>query len=169
MNINKKIMIIKAKMHRLQVQLDFYKEIKQKRSTGSTVQESFEECLTAKQAEILEFVLKGLTNDDIADVLNVSVKTVKFHKTGIFAIFQVNNSEQLRKLLLSDQGIYEKLKKIREALYYNIAETEPAKPVEQGPAVGSTPAVVAGLYSGTQTSGFGISLPLGKPATFSAN
>jgi len=40
--------------------------------------------LTERQCEILGFMERGLSNKQIADVLGVSLSTVKFHLTGLF-------------------------------------------------------------------------------------
>jgi len=40
--------------------------------------------LTARQGEILQLMERGLSNKQIADVLDVSLSTVKFHIAGLF-------------------------------------------------------------------------------------
>lgn len=48
--------------------------------------------LTAKERLILQFASNGYTNTDIADVLNLNINTVKFHKRNIFQKLDVKNS-----------------------------------------------------------------------------
>ena len=41
--------------------------------------------LTEKQIEILKMLAQGQTNNQIAQVLNISVRTVKYHTTNIYS------------------------------------------------------------------------------------
>jgi TolB-like protein/tetratricopeptide (TPR) repeat protein len=47
--------------------------------------------LSPRRREILDLVIKGLTNDDIATVLTISPGTVRNHMTGVLADLQVAN------------------------------------------------------------------------------
>jgi two-component system, NarL family, nitrate/nitrite response regulator NarL len=47
--------------------------------------------LTKREARIIALVAKGMTNKDVADELNLSVKTVKHHMTNIMEKLQVKN------------------------------------------------------------------------------
>lgn len=50
--------------------------------------------LTARQAEILKYIAKGLSNQDIADVLGISLQTVKVHvKLTLSALGAANRAE----------------------------------------------------------------------------
>lgn len=50
--------------------------------------------LTARQSEILAYMAKGLTNQDIADVLGISLQTVKVHvKLTLAALGAANRAE----------------------------------------------------------------------------
>ena len=40
--------------------------------------------MTDKEREVSRLLFKGLSNKEIAEVLGVTEKTVKFHVTGIF-------------------------------------------------------------------------------------
>lgn len=53
-------------------------------------QEVFPE-LTPRECEVLDLIAKGLTNDEIADRLFISPKTVRNHITHIFSKLQVNS------------------------------------------------------------------------------
>lgn len=52
------------------------------------------ERLTAQERVVLRLVTDGLTNQDIADTLCLSVKTVKSHLSNIFAKLDVHNRAQ---------------------------------------------------------------------------
>lgn len=45
--------------------------------------EMSEEQLTAKEIKVLEFLCKGLTNSEIAEMLNISYSTCKVHVSNI--------------------------------------------------------------------------------------
>lgn len=47
--------------------------------------------LTARQLEVLRQLVKGLSNKQIGDVLNVTEGTIKIHLAAIFRILKVNN------------------------------------------------------------------------------
>jgi len=49
------------------------------------------ERLSPRQRQVLDLVSKGLTNDDIARVLNISEGTVRTHVTAILATLEVDN------------------------------------------------------------------------------
>ena len=50
--------------------------------------------ITEREAEILQFVAKGLTNDEIAEKLVVSERTVRTHVSNILAKLQLANRTQ---------------------------------------------------------------------------
>lgn len=47
--------------------------------------------LTRRQIEIMSLMDKGLSNQEIADILYISKATVKTHINQLFKTFQVNN------------------------------------------------------------------------------
>lgn len=51
--------------------------------------------LTSKEREVCRLVFKGLSNKEIAGVLGVTEKTVKFHVTSIFEKFGVKSRSEL--------------------------------------------------------------------------
>lgn len=54
--------------------------------------------LTARQGEVLDFIVEGRSNKEIARLLHVSDKTVKAHVTGIFKALGVSNRTQAARL-----------------------------------------------------------------------
>jgi len=50
--------------------------------------------LTSRHFEILGYMERGLTNKEIANVLSISVSTVKFHITSLYKILDVKNRTQ---------------------------------------------------------------------------
>lgn len=54
-----------------------------------------EQGMTFAEARVVELVLQGLSNDEIADVLKLSVKSVKFHLTRVFRKQGVKSRSQL--------------------------------------------------------------------------
>ena len=60
--------------------------------------------LTPRQREVLQLVAEGRTRKEIASVLNISVKTVEFHKAGIMNELKLRTSAQLIRYAL-DHGL----------------------------------------------------------------
>ena len=57
------------------------------------------ELLTAREKEITELILKGYTNEEIAETLYITVSTTKKHVYNIFNKYGVNNRMSLIKTL----------------------------------------------------------------------
>ena len=65
--------------------------------------------LTPRERQVLEHVIMGKTNAQIAGILAVSVKTVEFHRTNLMSKFGVHNAVDLVRQaythgLVEDQG-----------------------------------------------------------------
>jgi DNA-binding CsgD family transcriptional regulator len=54
-----------------------------------------QETLTDREREITTWVMRGMTNKEIATQLNISVKTVKAHLRNIFQKLEVSRRAQL--------------------------------------------------------------------------
>lgn len=54
--------------------------------------------LTARQREILQLILEGRANKEIADLLHLSVKTIEFHRARIMTKLGVGSAAQLAKV-----------------------------------------------------------------------
>ena len=57
-------------------------------------QPELHEDLTAREAEVLKEIAKGLSNQEIADELYISLKTVKTHVSNILSKLQVEDRTQ---------------------------------------------------------------------------
>ena len=57
------------------------------------------ERLTTREKEILELIMKGYSNEEIAEKLFITVSTTKKHVYHIFSKYGVNNRMSLIKLL----------------------------------------------------------------------
>jgi DNA-binding NarL/FixJ family response regulator len=66
--------------------------------------ESVEEevTLTFRQQEVLELVVQGLTNQEIADRLSLSERTIKHHVSQILARFQLKSRYELSRFTAND-------------------------------------------------------------------
>jgi DNA-binding NarL/FixJ family response regulator len=64
--------------------------------------------ITKREREILQFILDGFKNREIADKLNIAERTVEFHRQNIYLKFDVNNSVDLYKAALQLNLIQEK-------------------------------------------------------------
>ena len=62
------------------------------------------EGLTDRQREILQLIVEGRANKEIADVIHVSVKTVEFHRARIMARLGAKTAAELTKVALQ-QGL----------------------------------------------------------------
>jgi DNA-binding NarL/FixJ family response regulator len=74
-----------------------------KPSTGERG-EAVSTALTARQREVLQLVAEGHGTKEIATILNVSVKTVEFHKSRIMQQLDLHNIADLTKYAIT-QGI----------------------------------------------------------------
>lgn len=96
------------------VQLDIFKKIKGIFYKIDTYNPQQDKIITPRQSDIASLIVKGFTNQEIADKLNVSVYTVKNHKQLLFKKVKVRNSIQLanyfknltpRKRVVPDAGL----------------------------------------------------------------
>lgn len=62
---------------------------------GSKGRRALESSLTERQREVLTFMLKGLTNGEIADELGISEATVKQHSHAVYEAFRVSSRVEL--------------------------------------------------------------------------
>jgi DNA-binding NarL/FixJ family response regulator len=62
------------------------------------------EGLTDRQREILQLIVEGRGNKEIADILHLSVKTIEFHRARIMAKLGVKTVAELTKIALQ-QGL----------------------------------------------------------------
>ena len=62
------------------------------------------EALTDRQREILQLIIEGRGNKEIAEIIHVSVKTVEFHRARIMAKMGVKSVAELTKAALQ-QGL----------------------------------------------------------------
>lgn len=51
--------------------------------------------LTPRERQVMEFLLRRFSNKEIAEILNISERTVKFHVSNILSKLQVDSREQL--------------------------------------------------------------------------
>lgn len=62
------------------------------------------DCLTAREREVAEDLIAGMTNKEIAEELFVSVTTVNFHVRNILAKLGLHSRRELRRLPAGDRG-----------------------------------------------------------------
>lgn len=63
-----------------------------------------EEELTDRQREILQLIVQGKANKEIADIIHISIKTVEFHRARIMSRLGVRTVAELTKVALQ-QGL----------------------------------------------------------------
>ncbi len=56
--------------------------------------------LTSRQREVLQLVAEGRTNKEIASIMNISIKTVEFHKAGIMGRLGLRTTAELTRYAL---------------------------------------------------------------------
>lgn len=66
--------------------------------------ELFGQALTPRQREVLQLVAEGKSNKEIAKILNVSVKTIDFHKAGITEELGLHSTAELTRYAI-EHGI----------------------------------------------------------------
>ena len=64
--------------------------------------------ITKRESEILQHIVAGCRNKEIAAKLNIAERTVEFHKQNIYVKFEVNKSVELYKAAQRHNLIYEK-------------------------------------------------------------
>ena len=68
--------------------------------TGDRPAVSEDEPLTVRQREVLQLVAEGMTVKEIASTLNISPKTVEFHKSHIMTQLDLHTTAELTKYAL---------------------------------------------------------------------
>lgn len=58
------------------------------------------EALTAREREILEHIVRGETNSQIAESLQLSVKTVEWHRGNLMSKLDARNAAELVRIAL---------------------------------------------------------------------
>jgi DNA-binding NarL/FixJ family response regulator len=70
-------------------------------SASSTEPNGFAQSLSARQREVLQLVAEGKATKEIASILNVSIKTVEFHKTRIMKELRLRSAAELTKYAIA--------------------------------------------------------------------
>lgn len=70
-------------------------------STGAAEPNGFAQSLSSRQREVLQLVAEGKATKEIASILNVSIKTVEFHKTRIMKELRLRTAAELTKYAIS--------------------------------------------------------------------
>lgn len=71
-------------------------------STPSTSETNgFARSLSSRQREVLQLVAEGKATKEIASILNVSIKTIEFHKTRIMKELQLHTAAELTKYAIA--------------------------------------------------------------------
>ena len=68
--------------------------------TGGKLPDLKDRSLTGRQREVLQLVAEGKTVKEIASALNLSPKTVEFHKSQIMALLDLHTTAELTKYAL---------------------------------------------------------------------
>lgn len=76
----------------------FVSRVKKGNSTDSTTKYS----LTQREKEILKLYVEGFTNQEIANKLNISVRTVETHKNNIMQKFEFKSTVEMVKFALKN-------------------------------------------------------------------
>jgi DNA-binding NarL/FixJ family response regulator len=66
---------------------------------------SLKDKLTPREVEVLKLVAEGLTANEIAEVLFISVKTVETHKSNMMEKFETNKIIKLVKIAFENNII----------------------------------------------------------------
>ena len=70
----------------------------------TTSQQADQPTLSRRETEVLKSLSKGLSNKDIADALNVTVETVRWHLKQIYEKLHVHGRTQATLKFMSMQG-----------------------------------------------------------------
>lgn len=61
--------------------------------------------LTARQREVLQLVAEGHQNKEIAKILNLSMKTIEFHKNNLCRTLNIHNTAELTKYAIQHRMV----------------------------------------------------------------
>jgi NarL family two-component system response regulator LiaR len=81
------------------------KELSANRFTTSNVQHLSMHGLSPRKSRILDLLVLGKTNQQIASDLNLSIKTVEFHLTTLFKIYSSEADFSNRRVLLASKWV----------------------------------------------------------------
>jgi DNA-binding NarL/FixJ family response regulator len=70
-------------------------------STSPGESDGFAQSLSTRQREVLQLVAEGKATKEIASILDVSIKTVEFHKTRIMKELRLRSAAELTKYAIS--------------------------------------------------------------------
>jgi len=70
-------------------------------SASASESNGFAQVLSSRQREVLQLVAEGKATKEIASILNVSIKTVEFHKTRIMKELRLRTAAELTKYAIS--------------------------------------------------------------------
>lgn len=70
-------------------------------SASTSESNGFAQSLSSRQREVLQLVAEGKATKEIASILNVSIKTVEFHKTRIMKELRLRTAAELTKYAIS--------------------------------------------------------------------
>jgi len=71
----------------------------------------FDKATTAREKEVLSYIVKGLSNKDIGNLLNISEKTVSVHRTHVMKKLKAKNAAQLVKIAIDNNFSFRKKRK----------------------------------------------------------
>lgn len=83
-----------ALLDRIEQALGMYSQLQRRRMQHSTLQARFSQ-LTSREKDVLECVVKGLANKQVADILAISVKTVEQHRARVMEKMRANSLAEL--------------------------------------------------------------------------
>lgn len=95
---DKELLIMKLIVPHIKNRLfEFYNDTKKNSDSVSYIKEKY--ALTNAEINVIKLTIEGLRNSEIAERLNISLNTVKKHMYNIFKKCNVNNRNNLIKLL----------------------------------------------------------------------
>ena len=71
----------------------------------------FDKATTAREKEVLSYIVKGLSNKDIGNLLNISEKTVSVHRTHVMKKLKAKNAAQLVKIAIDNNFSFRRKRK----------------------------------------------------------
>jgi DNA-binding NarL/FixJ family response regulator len=73
--------------------------------SASTSEGTRSNCLTSRQREVLQLVAEGRSRKEIASILNISIKTVEFHKEAIARKLNLNTTADFTRYAIEHRII----------------------------------------------------------------
>ena len=105
LDVYKKVLRLKEHIKQLKVDLAYYENILKMDQDKLAIDERLKHKLTTHQQKVINSLLTGKSNAEIAAELGINFKTVKYHLTRIYALLSLEGREDLIALYTNKEAL----------------------------------------------------------------